>query len=201
MTTKRRIGKYVPAIISFAFVLGGSWMLIPRSDDTADAEARVDVVVMTRGMPKGSSSIDVRNVATVRSLPAEARADNSFDSLDDIPDGVLAIEHSAGEQLTPSSFARNQVAAVGPEYLVTSVRLPSQQWSGAVRISGNTLDIYALGDTGARLISRDAVVLDSPPIDEVQPSEESVITIAVLRDSLAAVLMAAHNEQLWLVGR
>jgi hypothetical protein len=28
-----------------------------------------------------------------------------------------------------------------------------------------------------------------------------VITIAVLRDSLAAVLMAAHNEQLWLVGR
>ena len=91
MTTKRRIGKYVPAIISFAFVLGGSWMLIPRSDDTADAEARVDVVVMTRGMPKGSSSIDVRNVATVRSLPAEARADNSFDSLDDIPDGALGL--------------------------------------------------------------------------------------------------------------
>ncbi|MEY3358696.1 MAG: hypothetical protein RIR87_1755, partial [Actinomycetota bacterium] len=47
----------------------------------------------------------------------------------------LASEHSAGEQLTPNSFARNQVAAVSPDYLVTSVRLPSQHWSGAVRIT------------------------------------------------------------------
>ena len=201
MSNTRRIGKYLPALISFGFVLAGSWMLIPRDADAVDAEARVDVVVLTRGIPKGTSYIDVLNVATVRSLPAEARADSAFDSLDDIPDGVLASEHSAGEQLTPNSFARNQVAAVSPDYLVTSVRLPSQHWSGAVRISGNTLDIYALGDTGARLVSRNAVVLDSPPLDEVQPSEDSVITIAVHRDSLAEVLMAARNEQLWLVGR
>ncbi|MEY3358697.1 MAG: hypothetical protein RIR87_1756 [Actinomycetota bacterium] len=62
MSNTRRIGKYVPALISFGFVLAGSWMLIPRDADTADAEARVDVVVLTRGIPKGTSYIDVLNV-------------------------------------------------------------------------------------------------------------------------------------------
>jgi len=87
------------------------------------------------------------------------------------------------------------------EYVVTSVRLPAQNWTGAVRIAGTKLDVYRLTDTGAELVSRDAVVLDSPSVDTIEPSTESILTIAVHRESLADVLRAAHDEMLWLVGQ
>ena len=201
MSVKRRITKYMPAMLAFAFVLAGSWMLLPRNDDTVDAEARVNVVVLTREMPQGATALSVRKAATVRNLPSDAVVEGAFTSLDDITDGVLSIDHAAGQQLTPLSFARNRVAAVGPEFVVTSVRMSPQNWSGAVRISGDTVDVYALSDSGATLVSRGAVVLDSPALDEVDASTDAVITIAVRRDTLTSVLMAARDEQLWLVGQ
>ncbi len=201
MTIKRNVTKYMPAMLAFSFVLAGSWMLLPRNEDTASADAQIDVVVLTKAMPEGSSARDVRAAASVRSLPAEAVADGAFDSLDDIADGVLAVDHSAGEQLTPFSFARNRVAAVGPEFVVTSVRMSAQNWSGALRISGDIVDVYALTDTGASMVSAGAVVLDYPSLDGLQPTDDAVITIAVRRESLPAVLLAAREEQLWLVGK
>lgn len=201
MTFTRRVTKYLPVMLAFAFVLAGSWMLLPRDEDTADAEARVNVVMLTRALPEGATVLDVRNAAEVRSMPAEAVADGAYDSLDDITGGVLSVAHASGQQLTQLSFARNRVAAVGPEFVVTSVRMSAQNWSGAVRISGDVVDVYALTETGASLVTRGAVVLDSPSLDELQPSSDAVITIAVRRDSLAALLVAAHDEQLWLVGQ
>jgi hypothetical protein len=79
--------------------------------------------------------------------------------------------------------------------------MSTQNWSGALRISGDVVDVYALGDTGAAMVSAGAVVLDSPSLDDLQPSDEAVITIAVRRETLPAVLLAAHEEQLWLVGK
>lgn len=201
MTITRRVTKYLPAMLAFAFVLAGSWMLLPRDEDTADAEARVNVVMLTRALPEGATALDIRNAAEVRSMPAEAVADGAYDSLDDITGGVLSVAHASGQQLTQLSFARNRVAAVGPEFVVTSVRMSAQNWSGAVRISGDVVDVYALTETGASLVTRGAVVLDAPSLEELQPSSDAVITIAVRRDSLAALLVAAHDEQLWLVGQ
>lgn len=201
MTIKRSLAKYVPAMLAFTFVLAGSWVLLPRDKDTVVADARTNVVVLTQAMPRGSSVPDVRNAATVRSLPSEAVVDGAFDSLDDLTDGVLAVDHASGQQLTGLSFVRNRVAAVGPDFVVTSVRLSAQHWSGALRISGDVVDVYALSDTGAIMVSPGAVVLDSPPLDDVLPSDDAVITIAVRRESLPAVLVAAQQEQLWLVGK
>ncbi|MEY2765284.1 MAG: hypothetical protein RL552_189, partial [Actinomycetota bacterium] len=69
------------------------------------------------------------------------------------------------------------------------------------RISGDVVDVYALTDTGTTLVSRGAVVLDSPSLEDLQPSSDAVITIAVRRETLPAVLTAAKDEQLWLVGQ
>ncbi|NBO05604.1 MAG: hypothetical protein EBV17_01010 [Actinobacteria bacterium] len=201
MTIKTTATKYLPAMLAFAFVLAGSWILLPSEEDTADAEARIDVVVLTRELPEGASAAEVRDASTIRSLPPEAASVGAFDSLDDITDGVLAVAHVAGQQLTDYSFARNRVAAVGPEFVVTSVRLSAQNWSGALRISGDVVDVYALTATGATLVSPDAVVLDSPALDDLQPSAEAVITIAIRHDTLSEVLFAAQKEQLWLVGK
>lgn len=201
MSMKRNITKYLPAMLAFSFVLAGSWMLLPRDEDTADADAQVNVVVLTRAMDEGTPAGEIRNAATVRSLPAEAVTDGAFDSIDDITDGVLAVDHAAGQQLTMLSFARNRVAAVGPDFVVTSVRMSAQNWSGALRISGDVVDVYALTDTGAAMVSPGAVVLDFPSLDDLQPTDDAVITIAVRRDSLPAVLLAAREERLWLVGK
>ncbi|NDG11265.1 MAG: hypothetical protein EB111_05395, partial [Actinobacteria bacterium] len=114
MTIKQNITKYLPAMLAFSFVLVGSWMLLPRDEDTASADAQVDVLVLDRAMPEGASASAVRDAASVRSLPAEAVTEGAFDSIDDIDGGVLAIDHAKGQQLTTLSFARNRVAAVGP---------------------------------------------------------------------------------------
>jgi hypothetical protein len=201
MTIKQNITKYLPAMLAFSFVLVGSWMLLPRDEDTASADAQVDVLVLDRAMPEGASASAVRDAASVRSLPAEAVTEGAFDSIDDIDGGVLAIDHAKGQQLTSLSFARNRVAAVGPEFVVTSVRMSAQNWSGALRISGDVVDVYALTETGAAMVSAGAVVLDSPSLDDLQPADEAVITIAVRRETLPAVLFAAREEQLWLVGK
>jgi hypothetical protein len=201
MTIKQNITKYLPAMLAFSFVLAGSWMLLPRDEDTASADAQVDVLVLEQEMPEGATASAVRDAASVRSLPAEAVVVGAFDSFDDITDGVLTIDHAQGQQLTAHSFARNRVAAVGPEFVVTSVRMSAQNWSGALRISGDVVDVYALTDTGAAMVSAGAVVLDSPSLDDLQPVDEAVITIAVRRETLPAVLFAAREERLWLVGK
>ncbi|NDF68890.1 MAG: hypothetical protein EB143_05170 [Actinobacteria bacterium] len=201
MTIKQNITKYLPAMLAFSFVLVGSWMLLPRDEDTVSADAQVDVLVLDRAMPEGASASAVRDAASVRSLPAEAVTEGAFDSIDDIDGGVLAIDHAKGQQLTTLSFARNRVAAVGPEFVVTSVRMSAQNWSGALRISGDVVDVYALTETGVAMVSAGAVVLDSPSLDDLQPADEAVITIAVRRETLPAVLFAAREEQLWLVGK
>lgn len=201
MTIIRRSVKYLPALLAFGCVLIGSLLLLPRSGDTAEAEARVSVVVLTRDIAGGTTADVVRGAAVLRELPREAVPEDSLDSLDDIPGGVLAIDHVAGQQLTAHSFARNRVAAVGPDYLVVSIRLTAQSWSGAVRIAGDIVDVYSLSESDTTLISNSAVVLDSPPLENLQPSEDSIITLAVRRATLPAVLLAAQAERIWLVGK
>lgn len=201
MTILRRVGKYVPALLAFGCVLGGSLLLLPGDDEAANAEVRVDVVVLKRDLPAGSTAADVRDGAEVRELPREAVPDGSLQSLAQIPDGVLAVDHVAGQQLTAASFARNRAAAVGPDFVVASVRLPAQNWTGPVRIVGDVVDVYALSEGAATLISGAAVVLDSPPPDDVKPTEDSIVTLAVRRGTLPAVLIAAQTESLWLVGK
>jgi hypothetical protein len=201
MTTKRRISKFLPVALAFGLVAAGSWTLLPNTDSAADAEAATTVLVLTRALPAGTSASDVSRWVSVRELPANAVVDGAFTSIDQIDSGVLTVGHATGQQITELSFAENRVAAVGPEYVVTSVRLSAQNWTGAVRIVGTKLDVYRLTDTGAEQISRDAVVLDSPPVDTIEPSTESILAIAVRRESLADVLRAAHDEMLWLVGQ
>ena len=201
MTIKRRISKFLPVALAFGLVAAGSWTLLPNTDSAADAEAATVVLVLTKALPAGTSASDVSRWVSVRELPANAVVDGAFTSIDQIDSGVLAVGHATGQQITELSFAENRVAAVGPEYVVTSVRLSAQNWTGAVRIAGTKLDVYRLTDMGAELISRDAVVLDSPPVDTIEPSTESILTIAVRRESLADVLRAAHDEMLWLVGQ
>jgi hypothetical protein len=201
MTITRRISKFIPVALAFGLVAAGSWTLLPNTDSAADAEAATSVLVLTKALPAGTSASDVSRWVSERELPPNAVVDGAFTSTEQLDSGVLAVAHAAGQQITELSFAKNRVAAVGPEYVVTSVRLSAQNWTGAVRVVGTNLDVYRLTDAGAEIVSRGVVVLDSPPIDTVEPSTESILTIAVRRESLADVLRAAHDETLWLVGQ
>ena len=200
MTARKHITKYLPVVFAFGLVGAGTWTLLPE-DSVADAEEGREVVVLTRALPEGTGTDEVLRWVTTRSLPGSAVVDGAYASIDDIADGVLTADHAGGQQLTNLSIADNRVAAVGPDYLVTSVQLPAQNWTGAVRIVGSKVDVYRLAETGVQVVSRGAVVLDAPPPDEVQPSSESILTIAVRRDSLADVLLAARDGLLWLVGQ
>lgn len=201
MSLRRRVSRILPAVGAFVLVLIGSWMLLLRDDGRADAVSRVDVVVVTRELPAGTTAADVRDAVVLRSVPAESVLPGAVRSIDEITTGVLTITHMSGQQLTPASFARSRVAAIGPDYVVTSLRLASQNWSGAVRVSGQTVDVYSVGEAGALLVSRGAMVLDSPPLEDVQSVNDAIVTIAVRRGDLAAILEATRSDELWLVGR
>lgn len=200
MTPLRLMRKFAPAALAFACALGGTLLVLPRGDSEADAAARRSVVVLTAALPEGSPASDVRRRVEVRELPPDAIAAGAYGAIADLPDGVLAAAHADGQQLTALSFAPDRVAAIGPGYVVTSVRLAAEQWLGAVGVAGTTVDVYAISDQAVAPIATGAIVVDAPAIDEVSPGDEAVIAIAVRREALAELLRAAAQEQLWLVG-
>lgn len=201
VTIIRRILKYLPALLAFVFVLAGSWMLLPEDEDIAAADTTAKVLVLTRALPQGATTSEVLEAVDVRDIPTEVVVKGAFTSLSEVSQGVLAVDHAVGQQLTPLSFVRNRVSAIGAEFVATSVRMSAQSWTGAIRIAGDVVDVYALNDSGATLVTRGAIVLDAPPIEEIQPNSDAIITIAVRNDALAPLLLAARDEQLWLVGR
>ncbi|MEY2740119.1 MAG: hypothetical protein RL283_221 [Actinomycetota bacterium] len=202
MTPLRRMRKYAPAALAFACALGGTLLVLPRTDATADAESRVPVVVLTATLPRGAGTDEVRRHAEVRELAPEAVADGALASLDELPEGVLAAATASGQQLTDLSFAADRVAAIGPGYVVTSVRLAAEQWLGAVKVAGTTVDAWAISEDDGSVapIATGAIVVDAPAVDDVQPGEDAVVAIAVRRESLAEVLRAATHARVWLVG-
>ncbi len=115
-------------------------------------------------------------------------------------EGVLISDHVAGEQLLASSFAANVVEGLGVGFVAVSVRLDAQRWVGPLVTTGDVVDIYDIGADVALPIAKDAVVLEAPSPNELGPRDEAVISLGVPRSSLSAVLVAANDNRIWLVG-
>lgn len=193
--------KYWIPVAVFILVTAGLLTLIPRSNDDATASTGMPTVVVTEELPVGTKSDVVRSKAKIRMIPVYARVVGALDSLDDIPDGLLVSEQAIGQQLLATSFNESQVRALGDDFVAVSIRLDPQRWVGPLSVSGQQVNIYDVQGVDAELIASNAVIINPPSTDGLKPDDKSVVTFGVKRESVAAVLLAAKNEQVWVTSK
>jgi len=200
MNITSTLRRHAPALGAFALVTLGSLLVIPGGDGEAGADPRLPTVVVIAPIPEGALSSEIVASVEVRLLAPEARAEGALSSLEEIPQGVVAADHVAGQQLLASSFDSEQFRPVGDGYTAVSVRLDPQRWAGPLAVTGKIVDVWDVVDGEATLIARDAVVVSAPDAATLGSRDEAIVTIAVTNESLQDLLVAADSGSVWLVG-
>lgn len=201
MTIPYRIRRLIIPAAAFALAAGGAMLALPRSSERTDAAAKVATVVVVDPVEAGTGTDELTKHVEVRQLESGARADGALESVDQLPSGVLVADMVPGQQVLSSSITENVVTAVGEGFVSVSVRLDSQRWTGPVRATGKTVNVFSINAGVATLISSGAVVLDSPDMSGLEPRDDAIVSLAVRRESLKAVLAAAMEDKLWLTGQ
>jgi hypothetical protein len=60
--------------------------------------------------------------------------------------------------------------------------------------------VYEVDAEEVRLITTDAVIVDAPEPENLGAKDDSVVVLGVRKDALSAVVLAASNNAIWLVG-
>ena len=153
---------WIPIAV-FVLTTAGLTMLLPHSDDNADASIEIPTVVMASDMAAGTDADIVRTNVEIRMLPPEARAIGALQSILDIPEGLLNSHHVNGQQVLITSFDESKVRAFGDDYVSLSVRLDPQRWTGPYSTAGQRVNIYEVQENSkAVLISADAIIISAP---------------------------------------
>jgi hypothetical protein len=199
MKAKKYI-RYWPSLMAFALIAVGTIIWVNAGDDPVDSLDRLPTVVATSRVEQGTERALLLDAVEIRDLEIGARPEGALSDIADIPEGVLVSTHVAGQAVLSTSVAPNRVAALGPGYVAISVRLDSQRWVGPVLLTGRTVNVYDIDPEGPRLISPEAVVVEAESPNNVDPKQETILSLGVRSDTLAAVLLAASENRIWLVG-
>ena len=97
-------------------------------------------------------------------------------------------------------MADDVVDALGEGLVAVSVRLDPQRWSGPFTTTGDIVDVYEVADTGTTVLATEVRIVATPDTADLDPRSEQVITLAVPNDTVGAVITAAADNRLWLVG-
>ncbi|MFM2114804.1 MAG: pilus assembly protein [Actinomycetota bacterium] len=191
--------RLLPASAAFAMAFVGVLALAPRGND--DGRDLVPVIMATRSLSDGTSADVVRDAVEVRMVPASVRAEGAITSPDSLPEGVLAYDLVSGQQVLATAFAASRVRSLGDGYVAVSAKLDPQRWVGALLEAGRIVDVYDTSETGPRRVAARAVILQSPDTADLEPSQDTLVSLGVPEASLADVLLAIANNRVWLVGR
>lgn len=194
----RRLG---PAAFAFVMVGTGTYIGFSRVSGSTTGDHLVATLVVRSAHGAGTSSEVVKSDVQVKMMAESSRANGALSSLGQIPSGVLAYPHAAGQQLLAASFAPDVVRALGANYVALSVRLDPQRWVGPLQASGANVNVFDVEGPDATQVATGAVILKSPETTSLDPKEGVVVSLAVPRESVAGVLAAAQSEHLWLVGK
>ena len=197
MNVNSRVKRAIAPAVAFVCVGAGGLLLLPN--DKNDGE-RYPTLVATSDIPDGADAARVRSRVEVRMLPPEARASGALSSLDEVPDGVLAYPHEAGQQVLATSFAADRIAALGADFVAVSIRVDAPRWVGPLVTTGRIVDVYEVGPDSVRLVTKDAVIVDAPDPSEVGSKDESLVVLGVRSAALGEVVLAASNNAICLVG-
>jgi hypothetical protein len=194
------IRRAVPALVAFILALVGVALLVDDRSAPLAAADGVPTVVATASVPAATTTAELLGYLEVRDLPPSARTTGALSSLDEVPDGVTTTPLAAGQQVLGTTVADDPRDQLGGDLVAVSVELEAQQWVGPVGTTGDLVDIYALGGTGATdatVVAIGVVVLDAPNPGE--DDDTSVVTLGVSRLDAARVVGAIAGDGIWLV--
>ncbi|MEY4223210.1 MAG: hypothetical protein RIS33_144 [Actinomycetota bacterium] len=197
MNVKSIVKRATAPAVAFVCVGAGGLLLVPRDESN---EEKLPTLVAASDIADGTDAARVRGRVEVRMLPPEARVNGALTSADEIPDGVLAYAHESGQQILTSSFAADRIAALGDDFVAVSIRVDSPRWVGPLVTTGRIVDVYEVDAEEVRLITTDAVIVDAPEPENLGAKDDSVVVLGVRKDALSAVVLAASNNAIWLVG-
>ncbi|MBU3688710.1 MAG: hypothetical protein B7C54_12685 [Acidimicrobiales bacterium mtb01] len=197
MNLKSIVKRATAPMVAFVCVGVGGLLLLPRDESN---DQRLPTLVAASDIADGTDAARVRSRVEVRMLPPEARASGVLSAAEEIPDGVLAYSHESGQQILTSSFAADRIAALGDDFVAVSIRVDSPRWVGPLVITGRIVDLYEVDAEEVRLITTDAVIVDAPDPENLGAKDDAVVVLGVRKDALGAVVLAASNNAIWLVG-
>ncbi|MGA1038576.1 MAG: hypothetical protein ACO3VQ_12305, partial [Ilumatobacteraceae bacterium] len=87
----------------------------------------------------------------------------------------------------------------GGDFISVSVRVDAQRWAGPYASTGDRVDIYRSGDT-TELIVSNAVIINAPLLEDLDPRAESIVTLAVPEAAVTNIISAASQNEIWMVG-
>jgi Flp pilus assembly protein CpaB len=203
-----------------AFVVGAALVVsILRNDD--EASTAVDgskVLVAAEAIPAGTSGADMvgKQLVTLKSVPADARADGVLVDPAQLSGRVLDVAVSAGEQVRASALRpvalRSGAITIPPGKQGVAVQLPFVAGGAGYVGSGDLVNIY--GNVSAtrdappttKLVLGNVKVLDvsNEIAPRVQTGEERAagtnVTYLLALDPNEAerVIYLAANAQIWL---
>ena len=194
----RRIG---PALAAFVLVALGVLVLAGGGKGAASASSDTlqPTLVAVAAIDAGTTTGSLGTKVEVRMLPADARAAGAVDSVGALPQGVLATDHVAGQQILASSIVDDVRSRLGKGMVAVSAKLDPAQWSGPVATTGNRVNVYAIGGANAELIATGVVVLSAPDPSAVTPQQEAIVTLGVPDAQVSRVIGAVAGAGIWLV--
>lgn len=194
----RRVG---PALAAFVLVALGVLVLSSGKKENADAssEGLRATLVAVASIPAGTSEDQLGASVEVRMLPINARAQGAVESVNDLPEGVVASDLVSGQQILTSNIVDDVRSSLGNGRVAVSARLDPAQWTGPVAVTGSRVNVYAIGGTSAELIATDVIVLDSPDPSSLTPQQEAVVTLGVTDAQVSRVIGAVSGAGVWLV--
>jgi len=194
----RRVG---PALAAFVLVALGVMVLAGggRDSATAESDALRPTVVAVGAIEAGTAVDALGSRVEVRMLPEDARAQGAVESVTQLPTGVLATAHVAGQQVLSTSVIDDVRARLGKGLVAVSAKLDPAQWSGPVATTGTRVNVYAIGGPSADLIAVGVVVLNAPDPSTLAPQQEAIVTLGVPDAQVSRVIGAVAGAGIWLV--
>lgn len=212
-------------IAALVLAVIGTVMLVnyvSQADRRAQASLEpVNVVVVEKTVPAGTTVEDLKSFVQVRSVPATAKASGALSSLDGASGQVTSVTLEPGEQLLasrlidPSQQVTPGAVEVPAGMQEVTVLLPPESVVGGTLRAGDLVGLFVtLADPSAPQDSRTQLVFDKVLVTAVQqapasseqtqqgtsaiPGGSSFVTLARNSTDAAKIILSARTGNIWL---
>jgi len=209
--------KLIGIVASVAMALIGTGLIIfyarGADDRAASREAGVQVLVVSKAIPKGTKAEDLAGKVRLESVPPGLVSAGALASISSLAGQVTQVDLGAGDQLVPARFgppAITQAPGVPPGMLQVTVPIDTVRAVGGQVRAGDTVAVVASFDdpatsrmilqkvkvTGVRTQAGDAMRTEA---QAAAPTTGILhVTLALDAGSVERVVFAAEYGKLWL---
>ena len=217
---RRRLITIITAVV---LTLVGTWIIVVYVNNAEERAARneelTNVLVATDEIPAGTAAEEMRELVTVRSIPADLRPDDAVADLGDVSDLVTDVNLLPGEPLRAGRFvepgqgSQSAAAVVDEGDQVVSIALEApRSLGGQIRVGQRvgvliSIDQAEIPDdeNPGELLPVDnttGFVLNDIPVVRVSGGGEGgggvMVSLSVDQSEAGRIVFGAEHGRIWL---